>query len=90
MVQHDSSAPATKSDIKIIQDQLNFLVTYMGKLSTKDEMKIEIHDAIHGSEQRMLTVIEDFRYDMIGIHKDKITNHEERITKLELVSGSLR
>lgn len=28
-------------------------------------------------------IAEDLRHDLIGIHKDKLENHEDRITRIE-------
>ena len=51
------------------------------------EMNARIEEKICGSENRMMVIMEQLRHDLIGTHKDKIFQHEDRITKLEMHAG---
>lgn len=50
-----------------------------GRMATKED--------IATSERRIITVMEKWRLDMVGVHKDKISQHEDRITRLEIHTG---
>jgi len=66
----NSQAPATKQDVAFIMDAL-----------------AKVYQEIQASEdrqhQKFMVLFEDLRHDMIGTHKDKIQQHEERIQRLE-------
>jgi hypothetical protein len=74
MVQDDSQAAATKQDIQMLMDS-------MGKLYEANERWKE--EIIH----EFKVVAEDIRHDALGANKDKIQNHENRITHVEQALG---
>lgn len=65
-----SSPPATKEDIKILMEQF-------GKLyDANEQWKNEILRHFDVS-------VETIRHDLLGANKERIENHEDRITRLE-------
>lgn len=78
---HPSPAPATKEDIQLLMQEI-------GKLyDANARWKGEIEDRIDASEERMKRhfdmVVETIRHDLLGAHKDRIENHENRLTHVE-------
>lgn len=49
----------------------------------EERMITRIDSKIHESEGRTLLAIENLRHDMINTHADKITQHEDRIVRIE-------
>jgi|GEM_PF-4489351 len=86
MVAQDNSTPATQGDLLSMMQTILTAMQDMEKrlLFAVDE---KITNAVSGSEHRLLVVMEDLRHDMIGTHKDKISQHEDRIVKIELHTG---
>lgn len=72
----------TQGSLQVLQDQITTLAEYVGTLPTKEDMK--------KSFDTVLLAFEDARYDFMGIYKDKITDHEQRIVTLELETGLRR
>jgi hypothetical protein len=99
MVQDDSSAAAIKGDIQMIVHTINDLKELMlaqdemlqmqiSNLPTKEDLaEFATKEDIKESENHMIAVMEEWRHDFVGIHKDKISQHEDRIAALELVTG---
>lgn len=91
----DDQAPATKKDIQDFTHVIMGTLLDMEKrMATKEDLKEAIeaseertHEAIAASERRMIVLMEDWRHDMVGVHKDKISQHEDRITRLEAKVG---
>lgn len=91
----DDQAPATRKEldegIQLIMgtllDMENRMTTKEDLQKLKEEMLKEIHEEIGHSERRMIVLMEDWRHDMVGVHKDKISQHEDRITRLEEHTG---
>ncbi|MBI5793988.1 hypothetical protein HZA87_02785 [Candidatus Uhrbacteria bacterium] len=74
MRKKDDQSPATKSDIRILMDQIGEL--YDANKRWKDEI-------LHFFDIRL----EDIRHDLLGVNKDKIESHEDRIRRLERHAG---
>ncbi len=91
----DDQALATKKDIQDFTHVIMGTLLDMEKrMATKENLKEAIEaseerlrEEIQTSERHMQVLIEDLKHDFIGIHKDKISQHEDRITRLEVKVG---
>ena len=95
----DDQAPATKKDIQdfthlimgTLLDMENRMVMKIGVEeaieASEERMKEEIRTSIQTSERHLLVVFEDLKHDVMGIHTDKISQHEDRIVRLEEHAG---
>jgi hypothetical protein len=88
MANDDKHNLATKEDIRLLREDMKFVMEQMGTYYSrtegqiadlKDEM-VEWKDAVVLQFQ---VIAEDLRHDLIGIHKDKIEDHEQRLIRLE-------
>lgn len=72
-----SQAPATKQDISLLMERMGDLEQGNHSLRLEiQEWKTEVIHEFH-------IVAEDMRHDAFGIQKDRIADHEHRITRLE-------
>jgi hypothetical protein len=78
---HDENAPATKKDVQLLMQEMGKLYEKISKLYVANERWKE--EIVH----EFKVVAENIRHDMIGIHKDKIANHEDRLVRLEQHMG---
>ncbi len=69
-----SSAPATKHDVALIMERIG-----NSEDGLRAQMKTWKEEIIH----EFHIVAEDIRHDAFGIQKDRIADHEHRITRLE-------
>lgn len=95
----DDQAPATKKDIQDFTHVImGTLLDMERRMATKEDLKEaieaseerlreEIQTSIQTSERHMQVLIKDLKHDFIGMHKDKISQHEDRITRLEVKVG---
>jgi hypothetical protein len=77
----DSSAPATKRDIGLLMEQMG---AYYDKTERRisglqEEMKAWKKEIIH----EFHVSVENIRHDLKGANKDRIEDHEHRISRLE-------
>jgi len=75
------SAPATKNDIGLLMTEMGRL--YDANARWKEEI---IRETKHHFDLR----VEDIRYDLLGVNKDRIENHEDRLRRLERHTGVAR
>lgn len=89
MKKKDDQSPATKKDIRILMDQMGryYLKTEDRireyKEYTEDRLKEHNEDIKRYFDIR----VEDIRHDLLGVNKDKIEQHEDRIRRLERHAG---
>lgn len=90
MIHHGDTSPA--ATVKDLQGFADMVMTALQDLENRmdvrfDEMDkkfdVKMDTTIGDSESRMLLAIENLRHDMIETHKDKITQHEDRIVRME-------
>ncbi|MBI3332055.1 hypothetical protein HYZ99_03795 [Candidatus Peregrinibacteria bacterium] len=81
----DPQALATKADIKMLMDALAKMYQEIEGWDVKMDEKIKSSE--DRQHQNFMILFEDLRHDMIGTHKDKIQDHEDRIVKLERKTG---
>ncbi len=77
---------ASKQDL---QDVVGLLMGTLESMEQRMATKEYVKEAIYQSEGRLITVMEKWHLDLVGIHKDKISQHEDRITRLEAQNGLL-
>ena len=86
-----STAPATKQDIAMLMESIGVYYDKTSQWITDLELKFEDH--WNASEDRMRQYIdvkfENFSYDLIGVRKDRVEDHEDRIKRLERHTGLL-
>lgn len=77
----DNTSLATKEDIAMLMEQIG---TYYDRT---EKRFVKIEASIEASEDRMKrhfdVVTENLHYDLLGAHKDKIQQREDRIRRLE-------
>jgi len=71
---NDENSPASKADIRMMMGQ-------MGDCYSKTEVQIADFKEEIVHEFKIIT--EQLRHDLLGTHKDKIENHEDRLVRLE-------
>lgn len=81
----DDRAPATKQDVKLLMEQVGdyYRRTEQKFAELRDDMREWKKEIIH----EFHIVAEDMRHDYLGAHKDRIENHENRITRIERHTG---
>lgn len=93
----DDNAPATRGDLRTLEKKMNqtmgeqfqwFARSIMDAMQDMEKRMIKHMDEKDAaSENRMMTLMEQWKHDLVGIHKDKISQHEDRITRLEIHTG---
>lgn len=90
-----SSAPATKQDLHLLQQDFHLLREGVDQFKTdvmqsfqelREDMRTWKSEVIH----EFHVVAEDMRHDAFGIQKDRLENHEDRIVRLEHHAGLSR
>lgn len=71
----------------MLQKQIGGLAIKEELYAVKEELQEQIKEEIHASERHVLAAVEQKRYDDVGITKDRFTEHDRRITRLEKVAG---
>lgn len=81
----DRDVAASKEDIRLLMEQMGdyYARTAEQLAAMKDEMAVWKEEIVH----EFHVVAEDIRHDMLGMHKDKIENHEDRLLRLERHAG---
>jgi hypothetical protein len=74
----DASAPATKQDIRLLMEQ-------MGRHYDQVERRLAGHE--EQIKRHFDVTVEHIRHDLEGANKDRIENHEHRLTRLEERTG---
>lgn len=96
MVQDDSTAPATKEDIRLIMEQIGNLhqsthnwkeeiIEHMDNWSSEMMGKMDIWKK--ELKEHFDLVTENQLYDFKGIFKDRTEDHDRRIKRLEQKTG---
>lgn len=88
MTPDDQNAPATKADIQFLTEQFGLLLDRADRTDghiddLRSEMKAWKEEIVH----EFKVIAEDLRHDLIGSHKDKIEQHEDRLVRLERHTG---
>jgi hypothetical protein len=80
------SPPAMKADIKLLMESIGRL--YDANERWKDEV-IGAQERWKDEIKRHFDLkVETIRHDLLGANKDRIENHEHRITRLERRTGA--
>ncbi len=96
MPQRNDDIPATKSDIKLLMDELGKL--YDANERWKDELADKTQRgqllAVTETKQHFDLTVEQIRHDLLAanreqieLQRDRIDGHENRITRLEQHAG---
>jgi hypothetical protein len=80
-MKHDENAPATKKDVQLLMEEIGKL--YVANERWKDEILDKNEAWKDEIVHEFKVVAEDLRHDLLGVHKDKIENHEDRLVRLE-------
>jgi hypothetical protein len=89
-------APATKADVRMLMDEIGKL--YDANKRWKDEVIRELDGRIDGkitasetrTKEHFDLAVENIRAELVGANKDRLENHEDRITRLEVRVGQAR
>jgi hypothetical protein len=84
-VTNDASIAASKEDIRLLMEQ-------MGAFQAKTEEQIaDLREEMVQWKSEIVhefrVIAEELRHDLIGTHKDKISNYEDRLVRLERHAG---
>lgn len=78
----DSTAPATKQDVRLLMDEIGKL--YRANERWKDEILDADEKWKEELKQHFDVIAENIKYDFLhGALPDKIQNHENRLVRLE-------
>jgi len=82
---NDKDTAASKEDIRGLMEQMGiyYARTEEQLAGMKEEMAEWKEDVIH----QFKVIAEDLRHDLIGTHKDKVEDHEDRLFRLERHTG---
>ena len=92
----DPQATATKEDLRLFMEQISKQIDglYQANERWKDEILAEFHEfrveidgKLSSLEHRLLVVIENLRSDVNAMYNDKLSQHEDRIRRLENHAG---
>ena len=82
-------AAATKEDLRSFMDQISTQIDglYQADERWKDEIISRVDSKIHEVEHHLLVAMEALRSDVQAMYNDKLSQHEDRIGRLEKHAG---
>lgn len=90
-----TSAYATVNDLnqlrkdmqKDMQEQLQYMLKTIMTAMQDMERRMATKEDLEASEHRMLVAMETMREDLVDTNNDKLEQHDDRITALEVHAG---
>ena len=85
MTKDDDQAPASKTDIRMLMEQMGaYYDKTEDRIATLEENLKEWKEEI---KRHFDVVVEDIRHDLQGANRDEIESTKDRVTRLEQRAG---